>query len=195
MITTERTELTEEGQRSDYVAFGPLSNNVAGDANAASSLCVLCELCGCHFLISKKVFILFVLVLLSGCQSSWLSVRSEPLYPSYLASEQVNTPDPWRICFAGQQIVMQWNLPRRPFVCGIEPLRLLLTVRFGDYSIETYSYEVKTPQGYELFPCINQEYWDKGGIIAFKVELFQRDLLLEEWRHHVWAEIIDTSNW
>lgn len=129
-----------------------------------------------------------LLILSSCCRSPSLTCRSEYLYPLYLASTQVNTPDPACGCFLGQQIIVRWNLPRHYL-----PSELLLTVRFGDHQIKTFSHPIPKRKGYWIYRLINQDYTCRGGIISFQAQLIQDGQVLDHWDHYLWADIIEIN--
>jgi hypothetical protein len=135
-----------------------------------------------------RTFLFLAMVLSAGCHRPHLSCRSEYLYPRYLASEQVNTPDLARRCFYGQQIIVSWNLPKH---CQGYPLTLRLHIRYGDREIETVSTRVAKRRGWWIYRLVNQDYWCRGGILSFQAELLQGEEVVEEWTHYLWAEIIE----
>lgn len=132
---------------------------------------------------------LLVLQALVGCQHRLLDVRSEALYPAHLASEKIDTIDPSRLCFYGQQIVAYWRLS--PHCFEQSSCQLVVTVRYGNQCVETFTSIIPDWKGYWIHQWLNEEYWEKGGILSYKVELYADDQLLEQWRHHVWAELIE----
>ncbi len=133
--------------------------------------------------------LLIVCLLFSGCNRIPLSCRSEYLGPNYLASAAIDTPDPLQACFMGQQIVVRWNLPSQA-PC---PTTLRLSVRFGTREIETFTTPINNRNGYWIFRLLNQDYVCKQGIVSFKAEIFNGDVLLSSWRHFLWADIIEIS--
>jgi hypothetical protein len=125
---------------------------------------------------------------LLGCHRPILSCRSEYLCPPYLASEQVNTPDPIRCCFFGQQIVVSWNLPKR---YKGTPLTLVLHIRDGNRTIQTISTPIEDLRGKWIYRLVNQDYWDRGGILAFQAQLCQEGEVIGQWDHYLWVKIIE----
>lgn len=125
---------------------------------------------------------------LAGCHRTPLVCRSEYLYPTYLASKQVKTPDLYYGCFYGQQIVIYWNLPRSAFY---KPVELILHVRYGNRELDTLTIPLKSSRGYWVYRLVNEEYWCRDGILAFQAQLCRDGELLEQWSHHLWSEIID----
>ncbi|MEZ5315668.1 MAG: hypothetical protein R3E91_05640 [Chlamydiales bacterium] len=123
---------------------------------------------------------------LYGCYHCPLDCRSESLYPEYLASQHILTPDPYDHCFFGQQIVIRWNIKKED-----PPLRLLLHVRYGTREYTTFSYSLTKSSGYQIYRLINEAYWDHEGIISYKAEMYKEDRKIADWEHHLWTEIIE----
>lgn len=159
-------------------------------------VCTLCELCGKKILIFLKKILknLSILVglalVLVGCQNLYVTCRSEYLYPQYLASERVNTPDPFRKCYYGQQVIVRWNLPQSSMI-GTEPIYLRLQVRYGNREIETLNVPLDKRRGWKTHRLINQDYWCRGGILAFKAELIRNGEILDDWTHYLWVDVIE----
>jgi len=134
-----------------------------------------------------RISILFAVALLfAGCHRAPLHCRSEYLYPDYLASEHVLTPDPCRNCFYGQQVVVNWSLPGH-----CVPLELVLHVRYGTREQATFTWPITRARGYRIYRIINDEYWCREGIVSFKAELYQDGVILTDWSHHLWVDIIE----
>jgi len=127
---------------------------------------------------------------MTSCHHSPLKCRTEYIYPTYLASEQIDTPDPYRLCYYGQQIVVRWKLPYDQFVC---PLDLIVHVRYGTREVQTLVHSVTTSRGYWTYRLINRDYWCREGIVSYKVELCQDGRLVDQWTHHLWTEILEIS--
>lgn len=132
-----------------------------------------------------------IALLLGGCQRRYVECRSEYLYPEYLASKRADTPDPCRECFYGQQIIVHWNLPR---CCLDAPVTLRLHVRYGNREIETLTMLVEKRKGWKIHRLLNQDYWCRGGILAFQAQLLQGGEVLDDWTHYLWADIIEISS-
>lgn len=133
--------------------------------------------------------ILIAIALTSCCQkNALLRCRSEFLFPTYLASVQVETPDPMQDCFYGQQIILRWNLSKKSFPSS--SLHLNLEVRYGTRAIETFEKEVCGKKGYAIFRLLNQDYWQSEGVISYRAVLFDEENLIAECRHPLWSELI-----
>lgn len=136
----------------------------------------------------RTFLLLAVVLLLTGCHRPHIACRSEYLHPSYLASSRVNTPDAARACFYGQQIIVSWNLPQG---CAQEDITLALHIRFGNREIETVIIPIAAHKGWWIYRLVNEEYWSRCGILAFRAELLRSGELIDSWTHYLWAEIID----
>ncbi|MCH9625937.1 MAG: hypothetical protein S4CHLAM123_11220 [Chlamydiales bacterium] len=128
-----------------------------------------------------------VALLFSSCHRLPLKCRSEYLYPPFLASSHVKTPDPYRKCFYGQQIVVRWNLHKERLA---SPIELHLHVRYGNREMETIQTWIEGSKGYWVYQLVNCDYWCREGILAYQVELIQDGCVIEEWANHLWAELI-----
>ncbi len=115
-------------------------------------------------------------------------MRSEYFRENYLASEEIDTPDPYRHCFRGQQVIVHWAQPCR--ACG----EIALTVRYGNREIETLCHPIEKKCGYWIYRLLNDDYWSRGGIVSYKVELYQEGTLVDHKEHHLWAEIITIAD-
>lgn len=130
---------------------------------------------------------LLLLCLLTACaHRPAITARSEYFDAKYLASSQVDTPDPCRSCFSGQQIVINWHVLTRCL-----PAQIHLSVRYGDHTTDEATYDVTAPSGFWFFRLLNKEFWDKQGILSYSVRLYGCDgHLISKWNHHLWAELI-----
>ena len=138
----------------------------------------------------KWVHWLAMALLLTGCHRSYLSCRSEYLYPTHLASQKVNTPDPDKGCFYGQQIIVHWDLPKN---CLIRPVELHLHIRYGNREIEQVSHTLEKGRGWFIHRVVNRDYWCQEGILSFYAELLQDGEVLDDWTHYLWVPIISTG--
>lgn len=126
-----------------------------------------------------------------SCSREHLRVRSEYLNPGYLASTRVDTPDPAGICFYGQQIVIHYRIPAEDFCEGSA---LLISIRYGNQTGETVQIPLERRRGYYTYRLINDDYWERGGIFSYRVELFNGESVVACKEHHLWVEIIDLPN-
>ncbi|MBI3900853.1 MAG: hypothetical protein HY324_01725 [Chlamydiia bacterium] len=136
-----------------------------------------------------RILLAITLLFLGGCFRP-LSCRSEYLYPSYLASSRVNTPDPQMGAFVGEQIVIAWHLPRR-YRC--HPASILLHVRYGDHTLATFEKSLDTEKGWWIYRLLSGEYQCHKGILSFDAQLLCAGEVVDEWRHSLWVPVITLS--
>lgn len=137
-----------------------------------------------------RVLILVAIALLSGCSRHMLEVRSQYLHPELLASWQVNTPDPCKECFEGQEVIVRWKVPPAYFC---EDLKLVATFRYGNRELGEVVVPLKKSSGFWTYRLINADYWNKCGLVAYKVDLCAQGEVIYTWKHHVWSEIINAT--
>lgn len=125
----------------------------------------------------------------SSCNKDILSVHTEYITIESLSSYYIGTPDPkLNNPPFGQKLVVEWELPKE-YTCTAETV-LALTIRYRDRTEENLSIGIKKRSGRYVF-CLNgDKYCEHGEILTYKVQLFDRDCLLEEWKHQLWAELI-----
>jgi hypothetical protein len=100
----------------------------------------------------------------------------------------VGTPDPLLLCPPlGQRLLISWN--------KCEPsMTLKLTVRFHNSEEAVFSTSIKKSKGTYIYELLGQDYLDKGGILTYKAELLQGNILVCLWKHQLWAERINIEN-
>jgi hypothetical protein len=135
----------------------------------------------------KNFFLLAMALLCTACHRT-VTCRSEYLYPLYLASQQVNTPDPKRECFRGQQIITSWSLPKKYWH---KPVELHLNVRYGNRELATFTHGIDRPAGWWVYTLLNEDYLSKCGILSFQAQLVQNCQVIGEWNHFLWTPIIE----
>lgn len=130
----------------------------------------------------------FFFLVTVGCTRVPLACRSEYLYPDYLASTQIDTPDPGRDCFYGQQILVKWRIP-----CwsSKDSFSLLVQLRYGDREVESLQIPIYKAGGYWMYKLVNEHYWCRGGIVSFKVTLLCNGCPLDIWKHSLWTDLIE----
>ncbi len=139
--------------------------------------------------LSLRTIPFMLLLAFSSCNRDILSVHTEYITIESLSSYYVGTPDPkLNNPPFGQKLVVEWELPK-DYVCSADTV-LCLTIRYRDRAQENLSFGLKKRSGRYVF-CLNGDnYCQHGGILTYKVQLFDGDCLLEEWKHQLWAELI-----
>ncbi len=138
----------------------------------------------------KKILLcLFTGLVLIGCQARHLSVQSQYLNRSDLASFYIDTPDPHlRFPRIGKQLLVQWCFPRS--YASYCDLHLKITIRFADRSEMVETVLINALQGHYLYQVVDEEYVSRGGIRTFKVEAIGNGQVLDTWYHQLWVDLI-----
>lgn len=133
--------------------------------------------------------LLFLCCFLFGCTKEKLSVHTEYLSIENLASYHVGTPDPTlNNPPVGQRLVISWSLSD----CEMElaDLHLNLKMRFRNREEANEKIDILKKSGIYTYSLLNEDYFDKGGILTYKVELIGGNQIIDEWRHQLWVELI-----
>jgi len=132
---------------------------------------------------------LLAVIFLTSCQETYLSVHTDYLSHINLASYHVGTPDPLlNNPPIGQRLIVMWSIP--PNYLYYENLHLLVTIRLRNREQINENIEVVKRRGTFVYPLLNEDYLEKGGILTYKVDLIGDEIILEEWRHQIWNEQI-----
>lgn len=132
---------------------------------------------------------IFLVFLVSSCAPERISVHTEYITVENLASFHVNTPDFRKTCpNLGQKLIINWSLPAE--YLSYRNLSLFLKVRFRNNVEDEVVIEVKKSDGTYIYYLLNDDYFDSGGILTYKVDLNGNGCLLEEWRHQIWTDLI-----
>ncbi len=147
---------------------------------------------GMNSLNLSLVVLLFFCLSLSSCRShSRISVSSEYITQEHLASYIVGTPDPaLNRPPVGQKVLLRWNLPEFTY----QKLTCKLYLRFRDRTEAIETINFPNYYGIHVYSLLNEQYFDRQGILSYKVEVFADDELVEECRHHMWVELITFDN-
>ena len=130
---------------------------------------------------------MLALTALSSC--SPISVQMDYLSRRNLASYRVGTPDPFiNHPNIGERLIIQWSLPKN--YLQLDDLHMFLTVRFRNNEEKTIVHPIRKTTGTYLYNLINECYYESGGILTYKIDIYGSGKLLECWRHQLWAELI-----
>lgn len=141
----------------------------------------------------KGVLLLLLLLSLSSCCThEGLTVYSEYVTREELASYHVGTPDPRLSCpNVGQKIYINWK------VCEVDAckkLTLKLYLRFRDRTESTQTVELENSSGRYVFALLNEQFFERQGILSYKIDLLADDVVIDEWRHQLWVNLITFSD-
>lgn len=141
------------------------------------------------FSLVKTIFQILLLVTLCSCSREYLNIYTEYLSRKNLASYRVGTPDPLlNNPPVGQRLIISWSLPKS--LLSKENLHLELKVRFRNREEIQETVSICHSSGTYYYYLINQDFFTKGGILTYKVDLVGSGEVLEEWRHQLWTELI-----
>jgi hypothetical protein len=134
----------------------------------------------------RIIYLLFIVMMTASCHHRrMVTARSEFLDASYLASTKIETPDPCKQCFLGQQLVITWNVPSRKL-----PAEIDLQIRYGNRQFQQITHPIQTPAGYWTFRLMNKEYSKMQGICAYSVQIVSDGCVIDRWDHHLWADLV-----
>lgn len=144
--------------------------------------------------IVRTLVIITLLFSCSACCSQRLYISQEPVSKDTLASTHVNSPDPrHKINSIGQRLFISWKLPAKMFKS--EGLRGILKVRYFNEEQIIIPFEIKHMWGHYVYTLVDQEYFDKKGIMTYKAEIVRNDgSVVKEWKHQLWAELISFTD-
>jgi hypothetical protein len=146
----------------------------------------------------KLCYSLFALFLcltgigLTSCSLHRLSVQKQYLTHENLASYTVGTPD-FRLDnpSVGERLVISWSLPKCEKM--YESLTFKLRVHFRNRVEDQQTRILEQPSGYYVYNVRDEKFCQTGGILTYKVDLFRDGILLEEFRHPLWVELIQLN--
>ncbi len=135
-------------------------------------------------------YLLPLIILLTSCSSNKLHVHNEYLTRDDLASMAVDTPDHRKERpTLGQRLRVRWKLASK-FMAEGPKAEVVLKVRYGDRHDEVIHHVVEEDVGMFTHSLTGEEYFERGGITAYKAELIVDGELVDEWQHQLWARII-----
>lgn len=146
--------------------------------------------------IVMKNFLLMMLTIgsLTSCHhcDKHLSVQTQYLNRSSLASFHIGTPDP-QLHFPriGQQLLIEWKFPKS-YLCE-NCLQIQYTIRFGNRSEIIETIPVEKCNSYYVFDLSSDQFCERGGIRTYKVEVLYQGEIIESWYHQLWVELISVG--
>jgi hypothetical protein len=134
-----------------------------------------------------------LLVLLFGgvsCNKQYLSVHTDYISHRTLASYYVNTPDPLlNDPPIGQRLILSWSIPK----CTIpgNDLKLRIYIRFWNRQQIVKVEPITKQRGTVVYTLMNEDYISARGIMSYKAEIVDDDVIIAEWKHQIWTEVIN----
>lgn len=137
----------------------------------------------------RRLPLLASLLLLSGCTRLPLQIDSEYISRENLASYHIRTPDPLLNCsHVGQRLVLTWSLP--PPIARNPDTLIVLTIIFGNHTTDIINIHPKSCWNIYSYTLLNDEYFDRCGILTYKADLYAGEKLLYTWKHQLWMNLI-----
>jgi len=144
---------------------------------------------GLSDLMKEKFSWLLISFLLYSCSNSPLTVQTDYLSHKDLASYYVDTPDPRQnFPTIGQRLIVSWSIPKS--YLAYENLHLCVTIRFRNREEVIEIFDILQTRGTYVFTLLNNDFIAKKGILTYKVDLIGSGLILAEWRHKIWTDLI-----
>lgn len=139
-----------------------------------------------------KISFLLLALALVACAPNKLTVHTEYITQEFLASYHVDTPDPLLLNPPiGQRLVIQWVLPRQ-YRC-LDDLHLHVKIRFRNRQEISFDIPLNKLIGFYCYELLNEEFCKTKGILTYKIDLMGGGEVLDEWRHQLWAELIEIN--
>ncbi len=135
------------------------------------------------------LIVLLLLISLTGCSTNRLVVQTQYFSHENLASFYVGTPDPLQNDPpVGQSLLIFWRLGSD--YSDDKEITIKYTIRFRNKNEVQDSFKITRPRGYYTYSSYNDDYFKNGGILTYKVDLLIDGVVVEEWRQHLWKELI-----
>lgn len=137
----------------------------------------------------QRIFLFFICVFCCGCQRNFVTVVQEKIHRNLLASSFVDSPDPMQYDLPhGKRLYISWNIDRQ---CSFKHCVLRLSMIFRNRQIKTVDLSIPKQRGTLVYSLLDQEYYDRRGLLAYKVELLgQQEEVMAVWTHQLWVNII-----
>lgn len=136
-----------------------------------------------------KYILVFILIILTGCQRYGIVARKQTVTPAYLASTHVGSPDPRQADPPnGQMVIMEWWVPME--LIPQNPV-IRLDMVFWDFTKRRIEFPIDRRVGYETYFVLGDDFLCTKGILTYKVEIVTEDgEVFRDWKHQLWVELI-----
>ena len=132
---------------------------------------------------------ILLFLVLTACTQQKLFVHMDYLSHENLASFHVGTPDPMlNNPPVGQRLIVSWAVP--PSYLDFEDLHMEITLRLRNRQQMVKNVEVERRLGTYVLSLLNEDYFQTGGILTYKVILVGNGEVLDEFVHQLWTELI-----
>lgn len=132
---------------------------------------------------------LSLLLFLTSCSHPSLTVQSDYWTPRDLASMHVDTPDPRKSSSDfGQRLNISWYIPKKTFKEG--PCELVCHVRLKNQELKVETVPLHTACGSYSLQIVGDDFFKKGGLLSYLIELKASGHTIASSQHKFWAEPI-----
>jgi hypothetical protein len=126
---------------------------------------------------------------LPGCNRDRLSIYTEYINPADLASSFVQTPNPCQNDpTLGQRLILSWLFPKE--YIRMNDLHIDLTIRLRNREEIKKKIPIKHSSGTYTYSLIDEDFFEKKGILTYKADVVGNCQILDTWRHQLWTELI-----
>lgn len=120
--------------------------------------------------------------------SKYIGVYPEVINVQARASTHVNAPDVLhQINPHGERLYVTWHLPKK---YASKVLEGVLKVRFQNPLQEEIPFKITKRRGKLVYEVVNESYFERGGILAYQVNIFCEGKLVDEYHTSLWTELI-----
>lgn len=135
----------------------------------------------------NTLLLLLCIILFLSCSQAPLSVQTEYFRPKDLASSVIGTPDPDKEAdIFGQRIRICWSLSKEDFSKGA--VELVIAVRLKNSDEQTRTYPITTRSGELTYPVVGPDFFEKGGVLSYSIQLQAGTEILAESKHRFWVD-------
>lgn len=141
--------------------------------------------------VRKRIDLIYILLslLVSSCVPVPLSIQTQTLNHTMLASYHIGTPDPRKQSpLLGKRLLVQWCIPRTllkeyPF--------LTLIVRSCQHEEKKIVRPITTQCGTFIYEITGEEFLRSGGVMSYCASLCTASgQQISVWRHPLWVPLI-----
>lgn len=137
----------------------------------------------------KLFFFLFFIFHLTSCTPHKLAVQTRYFSREDLASFYVGTPDPLQNDPpVGQSLLFFFKLGNDFY--SYQNISIRYKIRLADRTEVEDAFTLREPKGYFTYSLFGDDYFKSGGITTYKAELIGDGEIIEEWRQHLWKDLI-----
>jgi hypothetical protein len=139
-----------------------------------------------------ELCVLTLCLFLTSCSKADLYVRSEYFSRDQLASCIIDTPDERKTNPEfGQRLIINWSMTENTFKTG--PKELVLRVKLKNGEEKKSTLPLAGRQGRTFYPIFGNDYFKKGGLQSYRVELKSGSEVLAKSQHKLWVENVKTK--